>query len=190
MLSQHLLALSDYVRTNDQITLRQLLETAGSDSVLLLLIILSLLNIALSPLPMNSFVIGIPLLAISALYTMNADITAYRWRYLDKRISCHAWRPYLNRLQHYGECAERWLKPRWPLLAKWENRLFTGLQLMILSLIIFLPIPFMNVPGSIGMIALALGALQRDGLFISLGYALFVLHLTGLFFITQLLNYV
>lgn len=190
MLSQHLSALSNYVHQHDQITLRQLLATGGSDSALLLLIILSLLNIALSPLPMNSFVIGIPLLVISALYTVNADITASRWRYLDKRISCSTWRPYLDRLQHYGQWAERWLKPRWPLLAKWEDRLFTGSQLTVLSVIIFLPIPFLNVPGSIGMIALALGILQKDGVFISAGYVLFVLHLAGLFFISQLLYHV
>jgi len=59
---------------------------------------------------------------------------------------------------------ERLIRPRLPwLLDHWLASMFTGLQLVILALLLALPIPFTNVLFGLILLLYALSMLERDG---------------------------
>ena len=140
------------VMEHDTITLRDVIRLVGHDSILVILILLSALNIVLSPLPINSFVLGIPLFIFSLFYLFNWDLGGKRWTIFDKGFKCISWRKYINSLIPYIAKFEKLSSPRWHRAMILENRMISGITLSVLALIIFLPIPFANIPGSIGMI--------------------------------------
>jgi len=180
MLAAHLTNLAAVVDANDRISLHDMLAVLGRDSLLLIIIILSILNIIFAPLPVNSFVLGIPLILFSSMYLMNIDIVEVDWRIMRRSYGCIAWRPYMRSAIQYGARVDGWSRPRWPAVFAFQSRIADGLALVVMALVIFLPIPFANIPGSIGMICLALGLLQKDGLLLAAGYGAAVLHLGAL----------
>ena len=62
---------------------------------------------------------------------------------------------------------EGWSRRRWPALVQRER--LAGLVCLYLSLILFLPIPFLNTPPALCLAAIALGLIQRDGAIIAGG---------------------
>jgi hypothetical protein len=70
--------------------------------------------------------------------------------------------PYLAR-------AERITQTRWSALARRQR--LVGLVCLALSLVLVLPIPFMNTPPSLCLVLLAWGIVQRDGAFVLAGLA-------------------
>ncbi len=167
------------VMERDTIALRDIIRLVGHDSILVILILLSALNIILSPLPINSFVLGIPLFIFSLFYLFNWDLGGKKWSIFDKDFHCKSWRTYIKSLIPYIEKFEKLSSPRWHRAMILENRIVSGLSLSLLALIVFLPIPFANIPGSIGMILVSLGILQKDGAFVLLGYSVFLLHIAA-----------
>jgi hypothetical protein len=181
MLSQHIHAIENFVAKNPSITLGNLLLLLGHDSVLLIISVLALFNIVLAPLPMNSVILGIPLFILASMYLLKADIARLPQKVLNKHFKCVAWRPYMPRVRQYTQRGESVIKPRWEWAFAIENRLCSGLSLVLLTLIIVLPIPFANIPASLGTLCLTLGMLQRDGLLYCAGHAIMLLHLLAVY---------
>jgi hypothetical protein len=67
--------------------------------------------------------------------------------------------------------AERLMRPRYQFLAKPPAEYVVGLICLILSIILFLPIPLGNMLPAFTICVLALGVLERDGLWIGFGVA-------------------
>lgn len=156
-------------------------------SLLVIIILLSVLNIILAPLPVNSFVLGIPLILFSFLYLCDSNIKNKPYKFYDKKYACTSWRQHITKLPPFFSKLDKISTSRWKKVFIMESRLINGLSLIILALIIFLPIPFANTPGSIGMISLCLGILQRDGLLLLLGYICFVIHILAILYFSSLL---
>jgi hypothetical protein len=68
--------------------------------------------------------------------------------------------------------AERLMRPRYQFLAKPPAEYLAGLVCLILSIILFLPIPLGNMLPAFTICVLALGVLERDGVWIAIGHAL------------------
>ena len=68
--------------------------------------------------------------------------------------------------------AERWVHPRMGfMLEGWRHPLIgVALVMQCIALALPIPIPGNNVPPAIGIVVLALGMLERDGLMIIIGY--------------------
>jgi len=67
---------------------------------------------------------------------------------------------------------ERLIRPRLPLiLDHWLASLFTGLQLVILAILLALPIPFTNVLFGLILLLYALSMLERDGVLMLAAWA-------------------
>lgn len=73
--------------------------------------------------------------------------------------------PYLKKLEH-------WLKPRYLFMTSRFMEVINGLLILILAICLMLPIPFSNFIFSGLIIVVSLGIIERDGLFIALGYIL------------------
>jgi hypothetical protein len=71
--------------------------------------------------------------------------------------------------------AERLMKPRFEILARPPAEYLVGAVCLVLAVILFLPIPLGNMLPAFTICVLALGVLERDGLWISIGLVLAVL---------------
>lgn len=67
--------------------------------------------------------------------------------------------------------AERLMRPRFEFLAKPPAEYLVGAICLLLSIILFLPIPLGNMLPAFTICLLALGVLERDGLWIGIGIA-------------------
>jgi len=67
--------------------------------------------------------------------------------------------------------AERLMQPRLSLLALPPFEYLIGVICLVLTMILFLPIPMGNMPPAIAICLFALGILQRDGVWVISGFA-------------------
>jgi hypothetical protein len=156
--------------TEPRISVAQLLAALGDRGLIGLLLILALFNVIPNP-PGTSAVLGLPMLYLSwqmmrgqmpwlpqFLAGRSFDITQFRT--LVTRAM-----PHLNRV-------ERLLRPRLPMLSAPVAMKVLGGVCLVLSGVLILPIPFGNLLPAAAMAIIALGALERDGIWI-LGGVLF-----------------
>ena len=165
------------IRDRQSVSVTDLLAVTGRDSILVVIVALSILNVILAPLPFNSLILGIPLVLLSLAHALNLDIHTLSWRWLHRQHPCTAAQPYLEKAAQWAAGLERWTRPRWGQLLIFESRAFSGACLLLLSVIILLPIPFANIPGSIGMLCVAAGLMQRDGMAVTAGYGIALTHI-------------
>ena len=178
MITNYTEKLKQHINENEQISTFDLVEIMGvHTSFLILLLILSVLNIILAPLPVNSFILGIPLIFFSICYLFGFKEVIFLKKLFKKSVKCIAWRKHIDKVSHYIEKIFVISKPRFCYLAQLHRRLVSGFILFIISLLIFLPIPFINTSGSVTMIMVLLGIIQKDGLFLTIGYLLFAIHI-------------
>jgi hypothetical protein len=177
MISQHIHAIERHVTENETITFHDLLHLIGKEANAVVMILLALFALVLSPLPANSLVFGVPLLFLSTMHLMNRDLEAVRLPLVERPMPSSYWRNGIGVARNYAQRLEALTRPRWPAVLALEGRVPTGLALVFLSFLVLLPIPFVNIPGLIGIIFICLGALQRDGLFVLGGYGLAAAHL-------------
>ena len=73
---------------------------------------------------------------------------------------------------------EKFCKPRWEYLFDhlWA-RVFSGLLLVVLGVLLSLPIPFTNYPFGVIILAFSLGFIERDGILLSIGWILGIIEI-------------
>jgi hypothetical protein len=119
------------------------------------------------PIPSVSAIIGLPLVLISAHLIAFGDKSRLPKKVEAAQIPGGAVRavarylgPVLARLEHLS-------RPRWRGLIVHESLI--GAVCLYLSVILFLPIPLMNTPSAMSLVAIGLGMVQRDGVLITAG---------------------
>ena len=178
MITNYVEKLKQYINENEEISTSDFVEIMGvHTSFLILLLILSVLNIILAPLPINSFILGIPLIFFSICYLFGFQKVIFSKKLSKKSVKCIAWRKHIHKVSHYIEKILVISKPRFFYLSQLHRRFISGFILSTISLLIFLPIPFINTSGSVTMIMVLLGIIQKAGLFLTIGYLLFTIHI-------------
>jgi hypothetical protein len=151
----------------DRIPLSAVVAAAGSRVHGLALLIFVLPEVPPLPVPSISTVLGVPLIIISAHLALFGEGALLPRRLLTATLP----RRVLDAAARYLAPALRWVerasRPRLHWLARQER--LVGLVCLYLSLILILPIPLFNVPPAVCLALVALGMIQRDGLFILLG---------------------
>ena len=191
MITNYVEKLNQYIHENEEISTFDLVEIMGvQTSFLILLLTLSLLNIIFAPLPVNSFILGIPLIFFSICYLFGFQKVVLSKKLFNKSVKCIAWRTHIHKVSHYIQKIFAISKPRFYHLSQLHRRFISGFVLSTISLVIFLPIPFVNTSGSVTMIMVLLGIIQKDGLFLIIGYLLFAIHIIfSALFIFYVLNF-
>ena len=164
-LSDLMLALPE----EEDLPLEHLLDTFGSRAHGTALLLLSLPDSIPLPVPSVGAILGVPL----ALISMHLAVFGDGGR-LPRRIN--AWRlpaKSVAAMKRYVvpviARAERISQPRLGAVA--ERQRAVGLVCLVLSVLLLLPIPFMNTPPSLCLALLAWGMVQRDGMFVLAGLA-------------------
>ncbi|MBL8148166.1 MAG: exopolysaccharide biosynthesis protein [Anaerolineae bacterium] len=157
------------------VSVRYLLSTVGEHSMLLLCIILTIPFLTPIPLPGVSTIFG----AIVMLIAVGIILNRLPWlprQVLDRPISSEQMGKVMQRGSQLSARIERFVKPRLMVLSATTtvNRI-NGLLLLLGGTMLILPLPFIPLSNMIpgyGILFLAIGMLQRDGLMILFGYLL------------------
>ena len=171
MLSHVLTNLIDEI-DDDTITLKALLERSGRQGMLLVCALSTLPFLIPVSIPGGSTVFGAAIVLLASALFLNR-LPWLPQRILNKPLDTHKLVPALRKGVTLVGKIDRWAKQRWlgltsvPMLRlNCAVMVFGGLLLMApLG-----PIPFSNTAPAVGILLLAVGLLQRDGLFVVLGY--------------------
>ena len=157
----------------DSVTLQQLLALIGEQGLLFFCTILTIPFLLPVSIPGVSTVFGLVIILIGVSVTLNRTL----WlpdRLLHHQLASDQVVPMMEKGIHFFSRLERWMQARLPVLTGSEliNRI-NGLSLTSGGVLLLFPlsfIPFSNTLPALSILLLALGMLQRDGIFILAGY--------------------
>ncbi len=157
------------------LTVRELLAMVGEHGMLMFCIILTIPFLTPLPLPGVSTVFGLIIMLISIGVILNR-VPWLPKMLMNRKISAAHLRPILRRGAAFVARVERVIRPRWLALTHGStlNRL-NGVMLFVAGFFLILPLPILpfsnTIPGW-AVLLLAIGILERDGLFVLAGYVL------------------
>lgn len=160
----------------ERVSVRDLFAALGDRALAALLFVFAVPNVIPSP-PGLSTVLGVPLLFLSAqmLFGRKAWLPAFVARRSMTRDDFEA---LMSKVLPWLERAEKWLRPRLSALALPPMEYVVGLVCLALAVILVLPIPLGNIPPAFAIALMALGVLERDGVWVLAGLLVTFLSLT------------
>jgi hypothetical protein len=154
--------------SRDRISIQDLLEAMGDRAYGALLLIFALPNVLPTP-PGTSSVLGAPLIFL-ALQLAAARPTPWLPKLIASRaIAREDFVKLVGRAAPWISRAERLLGPRLEFLTAPLVERLIGVLCVLLSIVLFLPIPLGNMLPALAICLFALGILERDGLALCLG---------------------
>jgi len=160
----------------ERVSLSDLLELLGDRALAALLLIFALPNVIPVP-PGASAILGLPMLLVAAQLAFGGrpwlpDFLARR------SLSQAQFSSVVNKMAPWLARAEKLLRPRWQALAGPVAERLVGAMCLVLSLVVFLPIPLGNMLPAFAVCVLCLGLMERDGLCVLAGTLLAATALT------------
>ena len=151
----------------DRVSIADLLLALQDRALAALLLIFALPNVIPVP-PGTSALLGAPLLFLAAqlAFGMRPWLPAF---IRDRSMSRQAFASVVTRAAPWLARAERLLRPRLGWLCRPPAEYGVGLVCLLLSSIVFLPIPLGNMLPALAICLMALGILERDGLWVIAG---------------------
>lgn len=118
-------------------------------------------------LPVNapgvSVVLGIPLLFLSLQLMLGFAVPWLPQALVQATVTRPRFARVMNVIVPWMRRAEKFSRPRWPLLAMGFAERLIGLVCVVLSVVLILPVPFGNMGPGIAVCILAFALLERDG---------------------------
>jgi hypothetical protein len=151
------------------ISVRDILNAFGDRAFAALMLVFAAPN--MFPLPPGvSAVLGAPLLFITAQLMLGYSSLRLPHMIADRSMRREVFVGFTAKLDPVVKRAESILRPRLTGLLRPIPERLIGAACLILAVILFLPIPFGNIPPAIAISLFSLGILERDGLAVSLGW--------------------
>lgn len=120
--------------------------------------------------PGASAILGAPLMFITAQWMLGRKTLWLPKALLERTMSMSDFRAVTTKMKPYLERLERRMRPRLTFMYNPFGDRLLGLVCFLLSIIVFLPIPFGNMLPSFAIAAFAIGAAERDGLAAIIGW--------------------
>jgi len=157
----------------ERVSLRELLAIVGEQGLLVFCAILGMPFMLPVTIPAMSVALGTPMLLIGIAVVLNR-VPWLPDRILDHALPGRTVRHVLERAARTASRFEHLVRPRWLALTSTPavNSLH-GLMIIVGVLVLMAPlvlVPFANTLPAMGIILLALGMAERDGVVILLGY--------------------
>lgn len=157
---------------DESITVGQFLCFLGVHGFVFFILVLALLNVFIFMLPGLSILFGAPMVILAAQMVLGLPAPIFP-NFIQKQKMKGA---YLHKGMDLAAIAlekiEPGIKPRLLLLTSPGVIRLHSVVALVLAFMVAIPVPLLNLPPSFGAILLAIGLMQRDGLFI-LGSYLF-----------------
>jgi hypothetical protein len=153
----------------ERILMRDILHAMQDRALVALIVLLALPNVVPVP-PGTSAVLGMPLLFL----TLQLALGRKPWlpeSIAMRSVSRRDFGVMLNRVSPWLDRAEQLLRPRLQVMTGTTSARWVGGLCLVLSTILVLPIPFGNMLPALAIGMLALGILERDGLWVLGGLA-------------------
>ncbi len=151
------------------ISIGEVLNAFGDRAFGALMLLFAAPNMVPLP-PGTSAVLGAPLLFITAQLMLGRP-TLWMPRFIcDRSISRDFFALLTAKLSPILHWMERFLQPRMSVLLHPVPERIVGAACLLLAVILFLPIPFGNIPPALAITAFALGILERDGVATLVGW--------------------
>jgi hypothetical protein len=173
--------------TQERISLRELLELIGEQGLLVFCMFLTIPFLLPVSIPGVSTIFGLVITLVGVGVTLNR-VPWLPGRLMNRTIERIHLIPALERGAKLFARLDKLVRPRWLALTHGEtvNRL-NGFLLVGCALLLMAPlglIPFSNTLPAVAILCLAAGMLQRDGIFVLVGYVTMVatlIYFGGLF---------
>lgn len=150
-----------------RLSVGQLITALGDRGLVGLMLILAAANIIPNP-PGTSAVLGMPLIYLS--WQMMRAESPWLPKFLTNRsFDIGHFRAVITRAMPYLEKLERLLRPRLLAVSSPTAMGFFGGVCLVLAAILVLPIPFGNLLPATAIAIIAIGALERDGVWMIFG---------------------
>jgi len=184
--------------SRERISVGDLLTALGDRALGALMFVFAIPNVLPTP-PGTSAVLGAPLifLATQVMFGRKPWLPAIISQRSMSREDFHV---LIHRIAPWLERAEKLLKPRASVLAMPPMEYVVGFVCLVLALVLVLPIPLGNMLPALAISLMALGLLERDGVWVSAGVIMaavsmvvvsgvvFALVKATIFFFTQVLQ--
>lgn len=154
----------------EDLTVGQFLPLLGVHGFVFFILVLGLLNIAIFMLPGLSIVFGIPMVIMAVQMLLGLQAPVFPAYVHNHPIKGSLLRKGLSIAAAALERIEPAIKPRLCFLTHRSIIRLHSVAALLLAFMVAIPIPFINIPPTIGIILLSIGLMQRDGLFIVSAY--------------------
>ena len=152
-----------------RISIGDLLAALGDRALAALLFVFAVPNVLPVP-PGTSAILGAPLLFLAAQMAFN--MKAWLPSVIARRSMARSdFATLVERISPWLERAEKLMKPRLTPLAVGAMESVVGAVCLLLAVAVFLPIPLGNMLPALAICLLAMGILERDGLWVLAGLA-------------------
>lgn len=152
---------------SDRITIRDLIGELGADAHAIMIFLLGVLNLIPAP-PGTSAITGIPLVILTWRMA-RGKAPALPAKISGQSVARSSLRAANARILPTLLAIERILRPRLVRLADPAPSRVAGWIMFALSILIFLPLPLVNMLPAAAVALMALGMLERDGLLVAFG---------------------
>lgn len=156
----------------ETVTLRQLMASMGEQGLLLLCALATLPFLIPISIPGVSTVFGAAIVLLSVSITLNR-VPWIPEKILDRELDAKKLVPALRKGVRIVSRIDAWLRPRALGMTAKHMTVINGCVLVFGGVLLMAPfglIPFSNTAPAVGILLLAIGMIQRDGLFVILGY--------------------
>lgn len=152
-----------------RISVADLLDALGDRAIAAMLFVFAIPNVLPMP-PGTSAILGAPLVFLAAqmAFNMRAWLPAL---IASRSMTREDYAALVRRVTPWLERAERLMKPRLTPLASGAMESVVGTVCLLMALVLFLPIPLGNMLPALAICLLAMGILERDGLWVLAGAA-------------------
>lgn len=158
---------------SDTFTVHELVAALKERSLGILLLIVAIPNACLiASIPMVSFIFGFIVILVSIQIIFRPHRIKVPNVIGNKTFSKKQLEYILNKYTSHLIKIEKYIKIRWPFLTSTIGEIILGIICLIHGILIILPIPLGNFLPGIALAFLALGVIEKDGLFIVIGYFL------------------
>lgn len=164
--------LLDTAAQEETVSVGHILHVFGLRGFAFLMLMLALLNIVIFMVPFASVLFGLPMVILAAQMVMGMQAPIFPSWVRHQTIKREPLVYGLGLAISWVQKIERFIKPRALFLSNPTLGRVHGLLTLILAILVSLPIPLFNIPPSLAIAFLAIGMLQRDGLFIVGAYGL------------------
>lgn len=174
--------------TSDKsISLGEFTALLGDRAFALAILVFSLPNSLPVPgIPGFSTITGLPIIFIAAQMVMGRSTIWLPKKVAKKRFSMATMKKMLGKAIPAVRWLEKLLRPRWVVITSPRFERVIGLMFVIQALVISLPMPGGNFLPGVSMSLIALGLLEKDGLFICAALAFATASLVFMFEIIKL----
>jgi len=162
--------LEETMPRDESVTVGRLLSLLGVHGFVFFLLTLALLNIVIFMLPGLSIVFGVPMVILAVQMLLGHQAPLFPAFVRQRAVRSDVVHRGLGLAAAALERMEVAIKPRLLFLTAPVLLRLHALAALCLAFMVAVPIPFVNLPPSVGMVLLTIGLLQRDGAFVLLAY--------------------